>query len=608
MIKIDIIYDHWAKKATVYANGDKCKGMEYLEDRELGTWFEPFQLKDFRREGFITELERSISYTKEEMFFYFYGEPKSKNIFEGKLKELGANIAKEEDSVVFSPENQQDFFSYAEKQENQGNIEEAKQYYKKAGDAGSRDGLFSYARLSEIVLALPIYATLAEENYELAQLSLAQCYRMGIGTVVNEQEAVKWYEKAAELGVPEAQYYVGCYCKKGEIAPKDEKRARELFQKSGESNFSLAQLELGSCYFHGKGVEEDKAAAVLWWEKASEQDIPEAMFYLGQCYEKGKGVAENLQTALELWEKAANAGMKEAQRKVGEYYDSLEEYTRAVPLFEQASVQGDVPATLSLMKHLYFGLGTEENKEKFVDLYCSIPEPILSLPENAIYRFLMGQCYFDGATDVENKEEALTLFQSAGDDQYTEALIMLGHCYYYGHGMEKSDKNLGLEWYQKASEQEDISEDIPSLLKIADFYDSLKKKDFCKLAYPLYLQAAELGSAQAQYKLGVYHKDKIGGAEWSWKESALWHEKAAKQGHCEAQYELARHYGKGKDGWEINLEKAFQWYEKARAQRHEKAHKEVVECHKKGKGTPEDLARAKQLEDEWQSRTVSYDK
>ena len=53
--------------------------------------------------------------------------------------------------------------------------------------------------------AFKILYDCADEGMPWAQLSLADCYKDGIGTAVDLFEAVSWYARAAEQGVEEAQ-------------------------------------------------------------------------------------------------------------------------------------------------------------------------------------------------------------------------------------------------------------------------------------------------------------------------------------------------------------------------------------------------------------------
>lgn len=91
-----------------------------------------------------------------------------------------------------------------------------------------------------------------------------------------------------------------------------------------------------------------------------------------------------------------------------------------------------------------------------------------------------------------------------------------------------------------------------------------------------YQKAAEQGSADAQYKLGVCY-EKGEGVEKDAVEAAKWYQEAAEQGNKYAQYNLAALYEKGQDALEMDKEKALKWYRKAAEQGDEDAKRAIKE-------------------------------
>ena len=61
-------------------------------------------------------------------------------------------------------------------------------------------------------------------------------------------EAVKWYRKAAEQNLAEAQYNLGIYYATGQGVAKDEVEAVKWWRKAAEQNIADAQCDLGRCY------------------------------------------------------------------------------------------------------------------------------------------------------------------------------------------------------------------------------------------------------------------------------------------------------------------------------------------------------------------------
>jgi len=112
----------------------------------------------------------------------------------------------------------------------------------------------------------------AQQSEPLAQYSVAQGYKFGLGVTANPPEAVAWYVKAAEHGA----------------AP--------------------AQADLGILYMTGDGVAPNAVEAVAWFRKSAAQGDPSGLLDLGQCYLIGRGVAADYLAAYELLSLAVRAG------------------------------------------------------------------------------------------------------------------------------------------------------------------------------------------------------------------------------------------------------------------------------------------------------------
>jgi TPR repeat protein len=106
----------------------------------------------------------------------------------------------------------------------------------------------------------------------MAQKDLGSCYNHGHGVEKNEQEALKWYRKAAEQGD------------------------------------SFSQNILGNMYQSGRGVLKDYYEAVKWYRKSAETGNMFALWNLGGMYERGCGVQKDIEEAKECYRKAAEKG------------------------------------------------------------------------------------------------------------------------------------------------------------------------------------------------------------------------------------------------------------------------------------------------------------
>lgn len=89
-------------------------------------------------------------------------------------------------------------------------------------------------------------------------------------------EAVKWYRKAADRGVPEAQCNLAlCYLIGKGVAASEQEAAKWLNRSAIQGN-ALAQINLGICHINGEGVAKNPVEAWKWISLAGNQRRQEA--------------------------------------------------------------------------------------------------------------------------------------------------------------------------------------------------------------------------------------------------------------------------------------------------------------------------------------------
>ena len=159
------------------------------------------------------------------------------------------------------------------------------------------------------------------------QLRLALKFYHGKGTTKNNEQALKWFTKSAELKNSEAQYYAGRMHHGGEGTNKNISKAFQYYKDSAEQGNAKAQYAVGVCY--NQGFEEtliyneeldkhvkDYKKMFKSWEKSADQGHAMAQYRLGQCYLDGKGTTTNPQKAFECFTKLAKKGNAKAQDKL----------------------------------------------------------------------------------------------------------------------------------------------------------------------------------------------------------------------------------------------------------------------------------------------------
>lgn len=97
----------------------------------------------------------------------------------------------------------------------------------------------------------------------------AECLYFGFETEENQEEAFKWYMKAAELGNLPAIFSVGNLYFYGSGVEKNPEEGFKWFMKSAEAGFAVGQYRVAELLYEGRCCEQDKEAAIEWMKKAS---------------------------------------------------------------------------------------------------------------------------------------------------------------------------------------------------------------------------------------------------------------------------------------------------------------------------------------------------
>jgi len=391
----------------------------------------------------------------------------------------------------------------------------------------------------------------AESGNASAQLVLAEDYCFGThGVTVDYSEAVKWFRKAADQGLAEAQYNLGFCYYHGQGVTQDYVEAVRWYRKAADQDNTVSEFVLGGCFHDGQGVQINYPEAVKWFRKAAERGSTDAQYNLASCYFIGQGVDKNYKMAFFWYRKAAEQGDAGAQNNLGiGYRDGLgvpQDYVNAVQWFRKAAEQGSAGAQYNLGNCYFLGQGVDKNYVEALYWYQKAAEQGVAGAQSNL-----GVCYENGDGVAQDYGEAIRWFRSAAEQGDSGAQYHLGGCYYNGHGVTK-DYAEAVKWYRKAAEQ---------------------------------------GFSKAQYNIGICYR--LGqGVTQNDVEAFKWCLQAAEQGQSDAQYDTGAAYSNG-DGVPRNYVEAYKWENLAAAQGSEFAKKylTIIEM----RMTPEQVAEAQRL-------------
>ena len=299
--------------------------------------------------------------------------------------------------------------------------------------------------------AVKWYEKAAEQGYPMAQVNLGNMYANGEGVEQDYEEAVKWYRKAAEQGYPVAQYNLGIIYANSKGVEQNYEEAAEWYKKAAEQNYSFAQNNLGTLYRFGNGVKQDFGEAIKWYKKAAEQGSARAQNNLGDMYYNGEGVKQNYEEAVKWYRKSAEQGNAAAQNDLGNMYYNGEgvkqNYEEAVKWYKKSAEQGNASAQSNLGYMYYNGYGVEQDYEEAVRWFRKGAEQ-----GNAYGQDWLGALYRDGEGVEQNYEEAVKWYRKAAEQGLARAQSNLGYMYQTGRGVPMN-YDEAIKWHRKAAAQ-----------------------------------------------------------------------------------------------------------------------------------------------------------
>lgn len=307
--------------------------------------------------------------------------------------------------------------------------------------------------------ALRWYRKSAGQGNSDAEYSLGMMYEKGQGVGQDNEQAARWYSVSADHGNPEAkerlkerkwdllvraslkndsdaQYELGRMCLDSSGAEHYEEDAAKWFLKAAEHGNAGAQYILGQLYDKGTGVRQDDAEAVKWYQKAAEQGRIDALKDLGDIYRLEYKIRD-YGKAREWYRKAAEQGNAEAMIMLGimcENGEGAEEsYSEAAEWYRKAAEQGDAKAQCRLGDLYFSGKGVRRDYDEAVRWYGK------AVSKEGI-EFLSGDEEWLYMAVVRNDPEAMSNLASSFQNGYSG----------------KNDYAEARKWYLKAAELGDV--------------------------------------------------------------------------------------------------------------------------------------------------------
>lgn len=197
-----------------------------------------------------------------------------------------------------------------------------------------------------------------------AQTLVAEILSRGLGVKRDETEAAKWYQLAAEQGVPEAQFQYALMLIDGRFVPKDMKQAFALMQAAAEAGNALAQFNYAQLLVQRdpgpRGIKE----ALPYYEKAANAELPDAQYAMSQILANGSPGKKPDEVEARKWlVRAARQNFDTAQLDLGSWLISgrggPRDQKSGFAWLKRAAEGGNVAAQNRVAKLYMQGIGTD---------------------------------------------------------------------------------------------------------------------------------------------------------------------------------------------------------------------------------------------------------
>jgi localization factor PodJL len=161
----------------------------------------------------------------------------------------------------------------------------------------------------------PVLRIAATKGDPAAAYEVGVRFAEGKGVPVNYEEAMKWYDRAADGGIVPAMFRLGTLYEKGLAGAKDIDAARRYYIRAAERGNAKAMHNLAVLDADGGNKGPNYKSASEWFRKAAERGVADSQFNLGILYARGIGVEQNLAESFKWFTLAAGQGDADSVRK-----------------------------------------------------------------------------------------------------------------------------------------------------------------------------------------------------------------------------------------------------------------------------------------------------
>lgn len=228
----------------------------------------------------------------------------------------------------------------------------------------------SYSRSNNHKQAFTLFKEASKLGNDCAMFNLGLSYENGVGTNKSYQKAGEWYKQAGESGHGKALFNLGSLCYKGLLESNESPNGFSFIQKAADIGIAEAQLFVG--LWHAK--DKHWKLAFKYFERGANQKDASCMYNLGICYDNGYGVSKDTRKALSLYGESSRKGHVLSQFLIGESYQNgnrglSKDLHKALEWFKKAEESGH-PKASTQIEYLEYELA-QKNEDALLTLFES---------------------------------------------------------------------------------------------------------------------------------------------------------------------------------------------------------------------------------------------
>ncbi|RCN50909.1 Sel1 repeat protein [Ancylostoma caninum] len=452
-------------------------------------------------------------------------------------------------------------------------IDEAKKIFEELAENGSPDAQLGLAFMhatglgvskSNQAKALVYYMFSALGGNPLAQMAMGYRYYAGIAVPQNCENALSYYEKAAQKVADGFKFSTGLAIQRirltDEMEPSStnavttpmDQNLIEYYRFLAEKGDVSAQVGLGQLYLTGgRGVEQNFELANKYFSSAAEAGHAGAFAFLGKMYLDGTHVTpQDNTTAFNFFLRSADKGNQNGQAGLGVMYmhgrGVRRDYEKAYRLFSLAAEQGWVDAQLYLGEMFFKGLGVKRDFKTALKYY-----QMATQNGHVLASYNLARMHSSGIGVLRSCTTAVEFYKNVAErGRWSEKLMEAYGAYKEGRRDEAAIKYLFLAelGYEPAQTNIAYILDRGSIFLVSSLYDCCivildngeadslfpaSKENVLERAIVQWQRAANQEYPLARIKLGDYHY--YGWGTPADYEQAAQHYKLAVERHATAQ-------------------------------------------------------------------------